>query len=458
MFDFKSFQILEATALDKKALQKPNSNTGEPRIDILRRIIKDQKPLELKKGGTFVVGDIDDALQKLKQFETQPSNISFVSTDGTMVPLSQMAKSKVFGGGSGGAGGGTANTKLTESHQCVMLQAMMDNGLQEESYFDTDIMKAAFKKVKVDESEKNILALEGDWFTSSYNIAKLLIKEGYVHKNHVFHRGSKEMIEIYKLKTKAFKNMGFSPLKDDKWNPGDIWAIDKSFNIEKELPAETVNGLNQALIKHFNDKRLVGISLKGPEKKYPPPMKEFNNQYPPDAKVFKYKGVLLQAATRGDFWSSKSATIKFDGGEMTLKDNSPGDTVKAEIKGKNARGGGLSWGPMSDFINRETRKKVPKFSKGILSKAKKIEKGDPRTTKFFWSLYNYFYKNDTYEDFIENLKKKDKFWISAKLGAIYICYMIDKVGGKKADAIVTHFVNYAGSRSTDASVYVKVGK
>ena len=360
MFDFKSFQISEATALDKTELQKPNSNTGEPRIDILRRIIKDQKPLELKKGGTFVVADIDDALQKLKQFETQPSNISFVSTDGTMVPLSQMAKSKVFGGGSGGAGGGTANTKLTESHQCVMLQAMMDNGLQEESYFDTDIMKAAFAKVKVDESEKNILALEGDWFTSSYNIAKLLIKEGYVHKNHVFHRGSKEMIEIYKLKTKAFKNMGFSPLKDDKWNPGDIWAIDKSFNIDKELPTETVNGLNQALIKHFNDKRLVGISLKGPEKKYPPPMKEFNNQYPPDAKVFKYKGVLLQAATRGDFWSSKNATIKFDDGEMTLKDNSPGDTVKAEIKGKNARGGGLSWGPMSDFINRETRKKVPK--------------------------------------------------------------------------------------------------
>ena len=390
MFDFKSFQILEATALDKKALQKQNSNTGEPRIDILRRIIKDQKPLELKKGGTFIVGDIDDALQKLKQFETQPSNISFVSTDGTMVPLSQMAKSKVFGGGAGGAGGGTANTKLTESHQCVMLQAMMDNGLQEESYFDTDIMKAAYKKVKVDESEKNILALEGDWFTSSYNIAKLLIKEGYVHKNHVFHRGSKDMIEIYKLKTQAFKNMGFSPLKDDKWNPGDIWAIDKSFNIDKELPAETVNGLNQALIKHFNDKRLVGISLKGPEKKYPPPMKEFNNQYPPDAKIFKYKGVLLQGAQRGDFWSSKSATIKFDGGEMTLKDNSPGDTVKAEIKGKNARGGGLSWGPMSDFINRETRKKVPKFSTGILSKDKKIEKGDPRTTKFFWAVYNHF--------------------------------------------------------------------
>ena len=63
-----------------------------------------------------------------------------------------------------------------------------------------------------------------------------------------------------------------------------------------------------------------------------------------------------------------------------------------------------------------------------------------------------------FADFEVELKKKDKFWISAKLGALYICYFIDKYGGKTADAIVTHFVNYAGSRSTDASVYVKAGK
>jgi len=118
MLTLKTFQINEAQALNQKELQKPNTNTGVPRIEILRRLIKDQKPLELKNGGTFIVGDIDDAMQKLNQFETNPSNISFVSTDGSMVPLSQMAKSKVFGGGTGGAGGGSANTKLTESHQC----------------------------------------------------------------------------------------------------------------------------------------------------------------------------------------------------------------------------------------------------------------------------------------------------------------------------------------------------
>jgi hypothetical protein len=37
-----------------------------------------------------------------------------------------------------------------------------------------------------------------------------------------FHRGDKVMAEIYAKKTVAFKNNGFSPLKDDKWNPGFI--------------------------------------------------------------------------------------------------------------------------------------------------------------------------------------------------------------------------------------------
>ena len=36
--------------------------------------------------------------------------------------------------------------------------------------------------------------------------------------------------------------------------------------------------------------------------------------------------------------------IVYDSGSLNFKDNSPGGTNKAEIKGKKARGGGLSWG------------------------------------------------------------------------------------------------------------------
>ena len=38
------------------------------------------------------------------------------------------------------------------------------------------------------------------------------------------------------------------------------------------------------------------------------------------------------------------------------------------------------------------------------------------------------------------------------------CYYIDKSGGRTANALVTHFVNYAGSKGAESAVYVKAGK
>ena len=71
---------------------------------------------------------------------------------------------------------------------------------------------------------------------------------------------------------------------------------------------------------------------------------------------------------------------------------------------------------------------------------------------------NHFYKKVKYEDFLQELEKKDWFWISAKLGCMYVLYYLSLNPGTKADNVVTHFVNYAGSKSLDSSVYVKVGK
>ena len=142
-------EVKEGVALDKNELQKPNSNTGEARIEILRKLIKNRDPIQLKKGGTAIVTDIEDALQKLNAFEQAPSNISFVFGN-KMIPLSQLKKSEVFGGGASGAGSGTKDTARNECHQAVMCQAMLDHGLQAEEFFTHDILKDADKRVKVD--------------------------------------------------------------------------------------------------------------------------------------------------------------------------------------------------------------------------------------------------------------------------------------------------------------------
>ena len=72
MLAFKNFNlgsIKEAVKLTPGELKKPNSITGEDRLDILVRLIRDNKPLELAKGGTFIVTDIDDALAQIEIFK-----------------------------------------------------------------------------------------------------------------------------------------------------------------------------------------------------------------------------------------------------------------------------------------------------------------------------------------------------------------------------------------------------
>ena len=67
---FKHFKnITEATKLTPSELEKPNGLTKELRIDILSRLIRDKKPLELAKGGNFTVGEIEPALANCASFK-----------------------------------------------------------------------------------------------------------------------------------------------------------------------------------------------------------------------------------------------------------------------------------------------------------------------------------------------------------------------------------------------------
>jgi hypothetical protein len=458
MKNFKDFKtITEAVKLTPAELNKPNSITKEPRIDILIRLIQQNKPIELAKGGSVTVESTPELIQLLKDFKNNDSSkkaaIPFMGIDGKNYTTSDLGKSSVFGGG-GGSGGGSLNTKITESHQCVMCQAMLDHGMHDEEFFTPEILTAAYKKVFVDAKLDEVLSVEGDWFSSSHLSAYELIKRKYIHRNMTFHRNDKEMNKIYALKNLAYKNSDLPALKDDKWNPGDIWAIDKSFNM-KVLKVDSIKSLNESLLEAFANRTLMGISLKLVKKTAK--IAEYNVKLPPDTDDHKLTKILFQGEKRGDFWSNKGATVFYDDGKMALKDNSPGSNVKAEIVLKTARGGGASWGVMQDATQQVFRKKLPNHKSGIYAIAKKIAtKKDKKGIGIFWTLYNHFYKNDTYEDFEKNLLSNDTNWISSKLGCLYVCYYVSINTGPKANRWITKIVNYAGSKAEDSSAYVKV--
>ena len=260
------------------------------------------------------------------------------------------------------------------------------------------------------------------------------------------------MNTVYALKNVAYKNSGLSAVKDDKWNPGDFWAVEKSFKLQT-LDTSSIASYNKALLQAFVDRQLVGISLKLVKKTAK--IKAYNVKLPPDTDDHKMLKILMQSETRGTFWSNKGALIIFDEGKFQLRAGSLGGSIKGEIALKTARGGGAGYGIMQDAMKQVFRKSLPDPSK-INSLAKKIAKGDQRAISIFHKMYTNFYKNDTFETFSEELSKKDYYWISAKLGCLYIAYNVDLNTGIKANRWLTKIINYAGSKSEDSSAYVKV--
>ena len=467
---FRNFQNLQEkyTRLTPKEFTKNASAgdyKGEHRIDVLIRLIQDDKPVELAKSGSVRIKATSELIQKLKAWKeanlirmTDKSPIEFQSKDGKNYTTSDIGKSVVFGGGPGSSAG-TSATKVNESHQCCMCQAMIEHGIQDLDFFTTEIIEDAYSKVKVDANLKEVLTASEKWVQSSYNSAKILLSEGYINKSQRFHSGDRVMKNIYALKDAAFANTDMPKLKDDKWNPGDIWAIEKGFNL-RNLDVSSIGAYNDNLLSLFFDRKIVAISLKGAFK-YPPYIGDYNIDKGVHPLKVKYEASYLSSRSK-TFWSSKGSSIVYTGGRLILKDNSPGGSTKAEIEGKDAFGGGISWGGkrdtgIIDYIKEHLGVNLPKHAGGITDEAKSIAEGDEKVIKKFYKMFNHFEPSTSYQEMVKELERKDWKWISAKLGSLYICYSLDTKGGSKVDDCINDIVNYAGSTKKESGPYVKVG-
>ena len=78
MLKFKSHSINEKLVpMGNPEWEKPNGSTGEARIDILKRLIQDKKPIELAKGGTFKVADPDAAIKVIDAYVKNDYKVGF---------------------------------------------------------------------------------------------------------------------------------------------------------------------------------------------------------------------------------------------------------------------------------------------------------------------------------------------------------------------------------------------
>ena len=452
MLKFRSFLSEGMTALRPGELSKPNSKTKEPRIDILKHAAINGVTLALAKDNSeVVIANTPENITAIDNFDGKtPFNL--ITTDNKEISSSQIGKSAIFGGGAG-AGGGTENTAQTESGQCLWLAAMLQYGNQPIEFFTPSILKSAMKRIDVGgTSFDEMVSMDSAWQVSAYLSAQKIIKAGYANKKHKFHRDSDTMNYIYKkAKKEAFKNSDISALTDDKWNPGDIWAIEDGVDLKKELDTSSIGALNTSLLRLFKERKVVGISLKLVKKDAK--AKEYNIEGSPQNHKFVSGAVKTQ---RGTFFSNKGGTVEFSGGTMEIRPNNYLGANKIEIMGKTARGGGAGWGVIMAAGKRYLNVNIPAHG-SIKRIAQKLASGkNKRSELYFYKMAKNADPSLTFDYYMEEIRNKDAGWFSAKLAAVMIVHYLNNNKGRKADSFINAIVNYAASSSDDSSAFVKI--
>jgi hypothetical protein len=452
MLKFRSFLSEGMTALRPGELSKPNSKTKEPRISILKHAAITGITLALAKDNSeIVIANTPENITAIDNFDGK-TPFKLTAINGKEISSSQIGKSAIFGGGAG-AGGGTENTAQTESGQCLWLAAMLEYGNQPIEFFTPSILKKAMNRIDVGKTSfDEMVSMDSAWQVSAYLSAQKIIKAGYATKKHKLHRDSSAMNYIYKkAKKEAFKNSGISALTDDKWNPGDIWAIEDGVDLKKELDTSSIGALNNSLLRLFKERKVVGISLKLVKKEAK--AKEYNVEGSPQNHKFVSGAVKTQ---RGSFFSNKGGTVQFSGGTMEIRPNNYLGANKIEIMGKTARGGGAGWGVIMAAGKRYLNVNIPAHG-SIKRIAQKLASGkDKRSELYFYKMAKNADPSLTFDYYMEEIRNKDAGWFSAKLAAVMIVHYLNTNKGRKADSFVNAIVNYAASSSDDSSAFVKI--
>lgn len=438
---------------------KPNSQTGEDRIDILKKLVKNETPIALIDGSDVKFKNDKVNFNAISEWEKNKKSTGFVllTKDGKQIKSGKIGKSAVFGGAGSGSGGGTKQTQLAESLQCIYLASMLKNGIKDVSFFVPDELKSTMNKVDIGSTSfENAMSLDESWHASAYYSAVEIIKGGYVKKNHVIHRESKMMKAIYAAKKKAFQNSNIPVLTDDKWNPGDIWSIDPKFKIT-DLDVSTIVSLNADIKRLFEEKILVGISLKKILNSTGIKMDVKNTEAGvTDQHEFKKATLKAERIKTAGFWRSQMGLALFNGsGKADIRSSTFLGSINMEIQLKTARGGRAGHEQIIYGAKEFMNFRFPSNS-DLKIMARKIEKGDKREIKKFFDMAKFVVKDLTMTEFQEGIESSTLGKIHSKLGATMVAFALEKNRGKKANDFISYIVNYAGSKSAEASVYLKV--
>lgn len=431
MKTFKSF--LSESALTFGEITRDDR---EFRLELFLRKYKSNDPFELTDGNRVILKYNAEIEKSLKSKDSKLANkIGLETIEGDKIAFGKLSKTAEFGGGRG-SGGGAANTRATESAQCVYLQAIWDNP---QTRFSPDELRQAYAKTHTDASLEEILLGDDAWISSSINSARTLHRV-LKKKVYSFHRGSSWVNSLdNKFKELNRQEKQFSNL--NKWNPSDIWMVAKGAENKYDIEgAKTLQYLNNELLKAYAARDIIGVSLKKVGKK--PRITQVNYKKP-----FSSPKFTKVSYGKKDFFKSKDGYIYGSGGLQIQFRTFP--TFQCEIIGKDAKHGKLSHGPIDSALYATTRSMTDN-RKNLESMIKKDREG---FLKKFYGFYNTAVDRPVdYDTFVKNLEDKTTEWLVSKY---YVTSIFVMVRGREQQ-FLEYLYRGAKSQSKLSSVHLKV--
>ena len=398
-----------------------------------------------------------------------------------------------------GSGGGSSNTKTVESAQCLYCSLAFNvygNKIEEDSLITKDDYDKAYKQIEVDATMEDMLTMAAGWKKSSILGAnKLFEKIPSTINQYKFYRnkgvdvainGAYNRIKGDKVSVLAENISDSVPASEDKWNPADIWMSDTS-DIESKIENASSTGtgstglvlnFNKFLIDQFNDKHLIGVSLKKITGNAD--LKPMNLTKDREISKVGYGGASFNYPTLDtyiDFKSGSNTSIQF----RNFSGSKGSWQGEVGIKGSSAKhgkiGGGAIWEILKShnvsYSNRADNNQQfyndcgnPRLQQGIAEDIYELLKKFPaadrkmKTGNIEKSQEISDIVNITVDDPKEKSTKKNhnQRWMYTKFLGLTL---IDAIHGsgiskEKRDEIVQDIYLYASSQHTLSGVYYKL--
>lgn len=433
------------------------------------------------------INSVKDIINLKFNDKTGFSAIKLKGADGKDYKISDLNKSKEFGGG-GGSRGGSDLTATTESGQCYIASLVFNIKKKSIAWEDMTLedIKEAAKYVDTGKTTLDDVLDQSpaEWVRSYVMIANLLYKDWKMKsgKPVYFHRDSKLHQKIFKFKQQCLANdkASDSPqapgsFGDDKWNPGDIWMTTFGLSESKlpDMPTDSWAKLNKMIYDLAQSKELLGVSLKKIERS---PKADEYNKPGTKKKTYTFNGFIVspERLKQGQlpFFSSIDCYLYIGDGRVQFRATS-GSAAKpswqGEISGSTAAGGKIGGGNVNTYLMQNFGQGIFKNTEGEIVSAV----NSPSFWKDFYNMYCKLFDNVTYKKYnkatmgstkvsesdfkkmsLERAKETESFIISK-----YMCMkMIDIIMSKpqKLNDFATDVFLYGASNTDQSSYFLKV--